>query len=412
MTEGTQHTTPINVEESPEHPSTPTFGNPRSRLTTEGATAAPPTAAESTEAPSFAIRSQPDQTQLLLENLNRLLGNAVRPPTPTSAGQIVRSEDLYRAVNWANMPQFSTADPGLIDRWFTQFEGRLSGNAVAEHAWLQRWHQCQLVDAKYKEMAIQHAAEIRDYPTLRRYFLDTYGPPFPTDFYKSRMYGLRDSTPVEAKDELDALLTVHNRAARDEGLSPMKPANLVYCYIGALPGALQDRLMEKLPDALDKECPYKYLCSVAATMARKRTTAYLAVAPEEESGAEDGNTLLVRGKSKKQRQFQESLRRQSRPQPPPTRPSQCDLERAMVSLAESVGRLTGGRRNRFTPQAPMPTGPTCPTCGRSGCGGGTTCPAFGKICNGCGRKGHFRTVCRSVPNANHTPMKPGFPRGQ
>lgn len=329
------------------------------------------------------------------------------PPTPAipaAIAQIAQNQEASRGLPWSSVPKFSTEKPGEIDRWFCQFENVVRGANIRESSWLQRWHQCSQVEASDKEAACQESS-ISDYGTLRRYFLSKYGPRYPTEYFRQEMHDLTADSAQEAKKELNRLLNLHNRAAKDNELPAMRPWQLVYYFLNAVPTGMRSALQQKLPDARDKPCPYEYLADCASAV--KPASRLLVMADKEQESDEpegtpkDGHNLFVRGKqSRKQREFQRAMRGQ---------PRHDHAEERLLALLEERFRRPAGPQ----PPAKRLRG-SCPHCG-GGCASREVCPARNGKCNSCGKPGHWAKVCRTQrrpmhnmgQNPNEVPMRDG-----
>lgn len=398
---------------------TPTFG-PEDSDDNCQVVAATPASQPSAQAPSSVETAATPTTPMMLtpEMLAQIAAVAasmmhqmqpITPPPPSvpaAIAQIAQNQEASRGLPWASVPKFSTEKPGEVDRWFCQFENVVRGANIRETSWLQRWHQCSQVEASDKEAACQEAS-ITDYTSLRLFFLRKYGPKYPTEYFRQEMHDLTADSAQEAKKELNRLLNLHNRAAGDSELPTMRPWQLVYYFLNAVPAGMRAALQQKLPDAKDKPCPYEYLadCASAVKPASRLLMLEDQVAGDDElEEPDDGCNFFVRGKqSRKQREFQRSMRGDQRNQ-------RSSEERLLALLEERLRRPMDQR-----PPAKRLRG-ACPNCGGA-CASREVCPARNGKCNSCGKMGHWAKVCRAqrrpprgmAQNPNEIPMK-GEPR--
>ena len=68
---------------------------------------------------------------------------------------------------------------------------------------------------------------------------------------------------------------------------------------------------------------------------------------------------------------------------------------AVESARDDFQLKRPGDINQHSKERHRPNVWKCGRCGRTGCKGKDKCPAHGKICDQCGKKNHFKSVCRS-----------------
>lgn len=288
--------------------------------------------------------------------------------------QPAQGPTIVRTIHWNNMPALSAAEPEKIDSWFIEFETRLRAAAVFESDWIQKFMECSVVPESFRA-SLRATPEIQDartYGDFRRAILKKHGPVMPTAYFKLKMHQLRCETAAEAKEQLEMLLVLHNRAAKDAGIAELQSSELAYCFIVALPQPVGRALHANFALAADSENPLERLYQMAKGTENSATATFLAAPeapPAEESLPGGAAAELVA-------LLAQALKKEARPAP---------------------------RRPLPTAKRPR-TGGNC-----NGCGGHCTsranCPASSVSCNKCGRQGHFARVCRSgaAPAAQFTP---------
>lgn len=310
-------------------------------------------------APALSRRPQALVNETIVETL-RGFSDAIaqalessRTPVPTPAPQ-----SALRSLRWEGLDEFSTAEPAKIDRWFSQFEGKLKGANVPERDYLPQWHSCPRVDQKYKE-DMAELAEVTNYATLRQHYLTNFGPFLPTEFYRQEMHKAKFDNPSDAVEELTKLRMLHNRAARDAGMVEVTDKQLYYYFIASLPKNYRTYLESKLPDSRRQENCFKYICDAAASVSLGVPTLNMVEQTEHDS-LEPTENLCV-------------FRRTGAARPTFAKP-------------------------QFTPKPSIgvkrPAGQGCQRCGKQDCDGGERCFAQGKTCHFCKMRGHLSTVCR------------------
>lgn len=99
---------------------------------------------------------------------------------------------------------------------------------------------------------------ITSYEELRLHFLKLNGPFHPNDFFREQMHDPQCDDPAEAKDELDMLRTLHNRAARDSGMLEIKSEQLYYHFVSALPKKLRQTVEVNIGNTRLSPDPFHY----------------------------------------------------------------------------------------------------------------------------------------------------------
>lgn len=312
--------------------------------------------------------------------------NSVREmtPTPQTSASMAPApvsnsgRDNFRPVSWTEMPMLE-CDPLKVDRWFIDFEARMRSSLIRRENWLNVWYTCPKVENKDRD-AVMENADVMDYDSLRKFLLETEGPPFPVDFWRDQLGSISATDPNTAVREVNTLLNLHNRAARDAEVPLLKPSNMAYYFIRALPPRFQEALRERLPDARRQPCPYAYLRECAKQLAN-RAKAYVAAEKTNtvvtgEDRLSDASALLVKKTNKKTQEWRKRMREEE--------PS------------DSVLAYINAQVQRATRPTNAPTKRTrmeCRRCGRE-CDGGERCPARNRPCNRCGKLGHWSQACR------------------
>jgi hypothetical protein len=294
------------------------------------------------------------------------------PPTPMSGATSI-SVKSDKIVNWGDMAELDLSKPGEIDRWFVAFEGKMGSCNVDRTDWSAKFVNSSKVSAEIKNEVSTHG--LRQYEEVRQWILQRHGPKFPLGYFRDRMHQVRGQSREGVRRDLEALLTLYNRAAEDHISRPtlMTQADLVYPFIRAFSVETQEYLGRQLTIASRDVDPFEVIFGHAPSKEdteRKVESTLAAAITESKVVDKTPNELKEENKS--------TTRRGKRSAP----------ETALIAAIQKLTTTVAAQK------AAQPGRNPCSQCGRQ-CLGGQNCPAFGKICNKCHRLNHFSVACRT-----------------
>ena len=178
---------------------------------------------EQAPAATASINFSAAQFEQLL-NVIREGSQTPRTPVPETPASV----DSRYKVNWTHCPALDLGKGGELDFWFISLEARLRAAQIPEHAWADKFMQCPMVDEAVK-MRILGLAELT-YPKIRVAILKEHGPIDPINYYRRAMFKVKGSGREEIRDQLNKLLTAHNRASVDSGRETWTEKDLCYPF--------------------------------------------------------------------------------------------------------------------------------------------------------------------------------------
>lgn len=322
------------------------------------------------------------------EQLERLVNALVDRITNGQAQLPLPSPlELPSRVSWTQLPRLDLSQTADIDNWFMSFEARMTAARVPEEHWGAKFLECPSVDESLKVRA--RGLEPLSFSALRRTILKEHGPIDPVNYFKRELYRVKGTNAEDIRESLMKLLTLHNRAARDDGSQLLQERDLCYPFIEALPQAAKSHLERQFALIFAQAHPFEHL--------------YLQ-APSKRHVEECHLTQAV-----------EAVDNEA-----PDTISNPELAEAVALVLQHARRSQPSRpdsrkRGRF--QASTPNGNRTPLSSRTvispgscaGCGGHCTerskCPAASKQCSACGLTGHFARVCRKSHPFLRSPAK-------
>ena len=214
-----------------------------------------------------------------------------------------------------------------------------------------------------------------------------------TAYHRQEICNIQGSTSEPVREQLDELLTLHDRAARDEGLLTLRPSDLVYAFIKAFPPTVARALSKNVGLVADMKDPLEALTRMAPASEAANEMEPVAAVTESE----------VPRQKKRVRATDE----------------EDDVLMKIAALLDERGSREGrpaygarGENNAVE----------CGQCGRPRCDCTTACAARGQKRYRCGGLNHFGRQCRfgTEPssaaryspsnrqfNGNRNPVKPG-----
>lgn len=306
------------------------------------------------------------QFQELLELVaDRLPGLAYIPAPPSQ-------EIVAGRVSWNQLPRLDLAQSAEIDTWFLSYEARMTAARVPEEAWASRFLECPSVDESLKVRA-------RDlvpltYRQLRGTLLAEHGPIDPVNFYKRELYRVQGGNREDVRESLMKLLTLHNRAARDDEQPYLRERDLCYPFVEAFPSNIRVELEQKLALVFAQINPFEQLFRLAPS--------------KNQIAREELNCVS-------------EVRRQVEENRSPSSSGSGDLQEAIVLALQTFKRSqenqsrSPAKKRRTFPNGnltPLELRGSCRGCGGD-CRSRESCPARSRTCNSCGKIGHYANVC-------------------
>ena len=323
-------------------------------------------------------------TEMAVQMTARLVEAAAAKATTTST---VR----YTTMTWSDVPVMNTREGARLDGWFICFEAKMKAAHIPEEEWTGKLEECPKIPETVK--AKLRGVEDPTYAALRALLLRLFAPWMRTAYHRQEICNIKGSTSEQVREQLDELWTLHDRAARDEGLPTLRPSDLVYAFINAFPPTVARALSKNVGLVADMRDPLEALTRMAPTSEAGNEMEPVAAVIEPEAPRPN----------KRVRATNEG----------------GDVSTKIAALLDErdsrEGRGSYGARGEANAVE-------CGQCGRPGCDSTAGCAARGQKCYRCGRLNHFGRYCRfgtdqtsssRYPpssrqfNGNRTPVKPG-----
>ena len=190
------------------------------------------------------------------EQFEQLLARLTVPPVPTPQRIITSSN------SWTDLPDLDVSRADKVDEWFLAFESRMKARTVEEARWLEKFDECPRVPREVKSR-IAGEEGIATYEQLRLLVLKVYGPLDPVGYFRAQMYKVGGTHREEIRSRLQRLLTLHNRAAKDNGRAEFGDSDLIYPFVQAFPPEQSARLQETMAFAYATPDPFDTLYRTA-----------------------------------------------------------------------------------------------------------------------------------------------------
>lgn len=296
-----------------------------------------------------------EQMETFIGSLIDRLDNGVNH---TQAASLV--PHLSERVSWSQFPRLDLTLSTEIDTWFLSFEARMKAARVPEEKWASKFIECPFVEERVK-------VRMRDlepfaYFHIRQRILSEHGPIDPVNFFKREIYRTRGDNAEDVREALMKLLTLHNRAALDDGVEPLKEQDLCYPFLEAFPAHTRAALERQLALVFAQDNPFEHLYRLAPIKQRGEVEA-CQIATDESGGLQRSVTdILALALQKTQGQWDRS-------------------KRCRVDSLRSTGDSHKAIRS------------PCRNCGRE-CSNLPRCPAANKKCFSCGEQGHLERTCQ------------------
>lgn len=153
------------------------------------------------------------------------------------------SEEVVRGNEDSDThPSFDTSRPEDVDWWLGEFENVMVGYHIPRNAWVRRFMECPKVSQDVRSYVAGTASIIGDfsdlpYAQLRKSLLEKYGPLRPCSYIMHKIHSVRGDSVTETRDKLQRLMRLYNRAAEDEGRTPLSVEDMCYSFLTAVPEA-------------------------------------------------------------------------------------------------------------------------------------------------------------------------------
>lgn len=282
------------------------------------------------------------------------------------------------SVTWGDLPTLDLSKEGEVDAWFLAFENKMRASGVPERQWHTKLEACPRFPQELKSKFTP--LELGAYPLMRQRVLQTHGPIVPLPYYRHRIHHVRGEYREPIRRQLDTLLELHNRAARDANVPPYGELDLSYAFVYAFPPAVAARLAPQLAMARLSPEPLEVLYRLAPSENEATQNAVFAAVSQaqvpEASLDEDmeGPVLAAVSRTRRGKRAAPTL--------------ESALAPALAAVAKSLSALAPRPVKR-------PRG-HCRNCGGS-CTSRDQCPAQGRECHRCHKMNHYASVCQSAP---------------
>lgn len=324
-----------------------------------------------------------EQVERLVNALvDRITSSSPQVPLPSPI-------ELPSRVSWNQLPKLDLAQTAEIDSWFLSFEARMTAARVPEEHWGAKFLECPSVDESLKVRA--RNVEPFTFFSLRRTILKEHGPIDPVNFFKRELYRVRGTNAEDIREALMKLLTLHNRAARDEGSQQLQERDLCYPFVEALSPTIRAQLERQFALIFAQDHPFEHLYRLAPSKRQVLEECHLVEEMDTRADVEDAGG------------------------------QEADLAEAVALVLQHVRRTQGPKsdtrkRGRFQSTIPnsnqvpvnntrrVLTSGNCEGCGGS-CADRSRCPSSGMRCSACGVLGHFARVCRKTRPFGRSPAR-------